>query len=70
MNSIPQNTNVDDLTDSEIETLKVRVHHLSQELWGCTDNVKRLNLLVMLNAATADLLLLETNRQARKANLP
>lgn len=68
MNSIPPNTNVDALTDNEIETLKIRVHNLSQELWTCTDDVKRLNLLIMLNAATADLLLLETNRQARNAN--
>lgn len=64
MNFIPQHTNVDILTDNEIETQKIRVHHLSQELWTCTDSPKRLNLLVMLNAATADLLLLETNRQA------
>lgn len=70
MNSIPQNTNVDALTDNEIETLKIRIHNLSQELWTCTDTVPRLNLLVMLNAATADLLLLETNRQARRTNLP
>lgn len=70
MNSIPQSTNVDTFTDNEIETLNFRIHNLSQELWGCTDYPKRLNLLVMLNAATADLLLLETNRQARKANLP
>lgn len=70
MNSIPQTTNIDTFTDNEIETQKIRVHHLSQELWNCTDTPKRLNLLVMLNAATADLLLLETNRQARKSNLP
>jgi hypothetical protein len=68
--TIPQPTNVDTLTDSEIETQKIRVHHLSQELWGCTNYPQRLNLLVMLNAATADLLLLETNRQARTSNLP
>lgn len=66
----PQNVNVDDLTANEIETQKVRVYNLSQELWGCNDYPKRLNLLIQLNAATADLLLLETNRQARKDNLP
>ncbi len=65
MNSIPQSTNVDTLTDSEIETLKIRVHCLSQELWGCNEYPKRLNVLIQLNAATADLLLLETNQQAR-----
>lgn len=70
MNSIPQNTNVDNLTDNEIERQKIRVHNLSQELWSCTDYPKRLNLLIMLNAATADLLLLETNRQARTSNQP
>jgi hypothetical protein len=68
--TLPQTTNVDDFTDNEIETQKVRVHSLSQELWGCNDYPKRLNLLIQLNAATADLLLLETNSQARKSNLP
>lgn len=68
--TIPQTPNVDTLTDNEIEAQKIRVHTLSQELWGCNDYPKRLNLLVMLNAATADLLLLETNRQARISNLP
>lgn len=70
MNSIPQPTNVDALTNSEIETLKIRVHYLAQELWECKDSPQRLNLLVLLNAATADLLLLETNRQARISNQP
>ncbi len=66
MTSTPQPVNVNDWTESEIETQKIRVHSLSQELWTCNDSVKRLNLLIMLNAATADLLLLETNREARK----
>jgi hypothetical protein len=65
MNPITPITNASELTNSEIETLKFRVHCLSQELWGCTDYPKRLNLLILLNAATADLLLLETNRQSR-----
>lgn len=65
MTSLPQPPNVNDLTNNEIETQKVRVFNLGQELWTCTDSVKRLNLLIQLNAATADLLLLETNRQAR-----
>ena len=70
MNSIPQHINVDTFTLDEIEAQKIRVHQLAQKLWNCTDTVPRLNLLVMLNAATADLLLLETNRQARNANQP
>ena len=65
MNSTPQHPNVNELTDNEIEAQKVRVYNLGQELWNCTDNIKRQNLLIQLNAATADLLLLETNRQAR-----
>ncbi|AFZ22316.1 hypothetical protein [Allocoleopsis franciscana] len=34
--TIPQNANVNALTDNEIEAIKIRVHTLSQELWSCT----------------------------------
>jgi hypothetical protein len=58
--------NTDELTAKEIETLKVRVHCLSQELWECQEYPNRINTLIMLSAATSELLLLETNLQARK----
>jgi hypothetical protein len=62
---INSDTNVDELTAQEIETLKVRVQCLSQELWTCQEYPDRINVLIMLSAAVSELLLLETNQQAR-----
>lgn len=66
MNQISPDVNVDELTAQEIETQKRRVQFLSQELWECSEYPNRINVLIMLNAAVSDLLLLETNQQARK----
>ncbi|HAJ59549.1 MAG TPA: hypothetical protein DCP31_09980 [Cyanobacteria bacterium UBA8543] len=61
--------NIDELTAKEIETLKVRVHCLSQELWESKEYPNRINTLIMLTAAASELLLLETNQNARREGL-
>ncbi len=58
--------NVDELTAKEIEKAKVRVHCLAQEIWTCTEYPNRINILIMLSAAVSELLLLESNQQARR----
>ena len=37
MTPITPITNAEEILDNEIETQKIRVYNLSQELWTCTD---------------------------------
>ncbi len=54
-----------EIEEREINTYRVRVHCLSQELWETTQQPNRINIMIQLANAVTSLLHLENNVFAR-----
>jgi hypothetical protein len=54
-----------EIEQREINTYRIRVHFLSQELWEKTQQPNRINIMIQLADAVTSLLHLENNALAR-----
>lgn len=54
-----------EIQEREINTYRIRVHCLSQELWETTQQPNRINIMIQLADAVTSLLHLENNALAR-----
>ncbi len=54
-----------EIEEREINTYRVRVHCLSQELWEKSQQPNRINIMIQLADAVTSLLHLENNALAR-----
>ena len=56
---------ITEVEQREINTNRIRVHCLSQELWETTQQPNRINIMIQLADAVTSLLHLESNALAR-----
>ena len=54
-----------EIEEREINTYRMRVHFLSQQLWETTQQPNRINIMIQLADAVTSLLHLENNALAR-----
>jgi hypothetical protein len=54
-----------EIQEREINTYRIRVHCLSQELWETTQQPNRINIMIQLADAVTSLLHLENNAFGR-----
>lgn len=59
------NEDIRQIQQQEINTYRIRVHTLEQDLWEATEPIKRVNLMIQLADAVTSLLHLESNALAR-----